>query len=225
MKKVCSVLFGLCVIWILLVASIRLWALNSNFYIRPYDQMNLAQQLNVSNQDLNRSIETLLDYLDNRTDSISVTITQNDVKKEAFNQREINHMIDVKALYQRVNRAMWISVVLVGIIFIYMGREKQGRLTLARSIVEASFAFVIFVAFIGVWIAIDFTDFWIRFHHVFFDNDLWLLTPGVDFMIDILPETIFNRLVISITSSVVVALVLLNAICIYILRKNRYCEG
>ena len=49
--------------------------------------------------------------------------------------------------------------------------------------------------------ATDFTDFWIHFHSIFFQNQDWLLTPGKDFMIDMLPEMVFEKLVVSIVLS------------------------
>ena len=42
------------------------------------------------------------------------------------------------------------------------------------------------LAFIG-----DFTQGFTAFHHIFFDNDLWILDPRTDLLINIVPEPFF----------------------------------
>src|SRR5699024_3895128 len=45
---------------------------------------------------------------------------------------------------------------------------------------------------------IDFNGFWIHFHKLLFSNDLWLLNPATDRMINMFPESFFNQMVINI---------------------------
>lgn len=220
MKKFLSAIYGLCLIVVTVVFTVHFWALNPSFYTRQYEQMHLAQQLGVSETDLDRSIVTLLDYLQDKRSDIQVEITKDNQKQEAFNQRETDHMVDVKALYQNAMRVGFIALALALILIIYIGRQKNGWAFLTKGVLEASAAFLVFIGFLAIWMAMDFTDFWTRFHHLFFSNDLWLLTPGVDFMIDMLPEAVFNRLVVSIVGTVVVILLGINAGCLYYQRKK-----
>lgn len=44
----------------------------------------------------------------------------------------------------------------------------------------------------------DFNGFWTTFHQLFFTNDLWLLNPATDLMINLFPEAFFSHLVIRI---------------------------
>ena len=37
-----------------------------------------------------------------------------------------------------------------------------------------------------------------QFHHIFFDNDLWLFDPATDYMIRMLPEGLFYDMVMRI---------------------------
>ena len=50
----------------------------------------------------------------------------------------------------------------------------------------------------AIWILADFTGFWTTFHQLFFTNDLWLLNPATDRMINLFPEAFFSHLVIRI---------------------------
>lgn len=40
-------------------------------------------------------------------------------------------------------------------------------------------------------ISTDFTKYFVIFHHIFFNNDLWLLDPATDLLINIVPEPFF----------------------------------
>ena len=56
---------------------------------------------------------------------------------------------------------------------------------------------IIVIVGIGAIIATrDFDAFWRQFHHVFFSgNDLWLLDPNTDMLINMTTETLFAGLV------------------------------
>ena len=53
-------------------------------------------------------------------------------------------------------------------------------------------------AFIGIASVIDFNAVFVRFHHIFFDNDQWIFDPATDYMIRMLPEGLFYDFVIRI---------------------------
>lgn len=72
-----------------------------------------------------------------------------------------------------------------------------------RKIVPRSYWIVL--AVIGVLLAvfaaaavIDFNAVFVGFHHIFFDNDLWLFDPAEDYMIRMLPEGLFADMVVRI---------------------------
>ena len=46
--------------------------------------------------------------------------------------------------------------------------------------------------------SVDFDAFWTAFHHVAFRNDLWLLNPSTDLMINLFPAAFFSKLVFRI---------------------------
>lgn len=212
MKKTISFLFGWCVIVAVLLWSVRLWALQPSFYYHIYDQMDLADSLDVSDKDLDRCITVLLDYLNDDRQDIKVNITKAGTKRVAFDWRETTHMKDVKRFYQKAMLVRNVTSFGAIVLGIYIYRKKNGRFFLAKGYLRACFSFLIVIVILGLWILTDFTDFWIHFHQVFFTNNYWLLTPGVDFMIDMLPEPVFHQLVITI---VIMVLVILGCACLW----------
>ena len=56
---------------------------------------------------------------------------------------------------------------------------------------------------------VDFNAVFVQFHHIFFDNDLWLFDPAEDYMIRMLPEGLFADMVLRIGILFVAGLVVL----------------
>ena len=56
MRRVLSFIFGWCFIIVCVVFSIKSTALNPDFYIPKYEEMDLASDIGVSKKDLNQSI-------------------------------------------------------------------------------------------------------------------------------------------------------------------------
>ena len=52
--------------------------------------------------------------------------------------------------------------------------------------------------FLGIACAVDFNAVFVKFHHIFFDNDLWIFDPAEDYMIRMLPEGLFFDMVVRI---------------------------
>lgn len=58
--------------------------------------------------------------------------------------------------------------------------------------------FVILLTGLGILVVRDFNTVFVKFHELFFDNDLWIFDPAEDFMIRMLPEGLFYDFVIRI---------------------------
>lgn len=217
MKSFISFIWGLMFIVCAAVFSIQSIALDPDFYTTRYEQMELASDLNVSNQDLNDSIIVLLDYIQDERQDMDITITRNGQAVEAFNTKEKTHMVDVKALYQNaITVGIVCFVFMIGILVYFFVKEKKLMISyLSKGMIQASICLGIVLLFFGMWIVYDFTGFWTWFHTVFFSNDLWLLDPRTDFMICMLPEIIFNQLVISIIIEFVLMVAIALAFSIY----------
>ena len=72
------------------------------------------------------------------------------------------------------------------------------RRVLSRSYQAALGITVLAVAILGIACAVDFNAVFVQFHHIFFDNDLWIFDPATDYMIRMLPEGLFFDMVVRI---------------------------
>lgn len=70
-------------------------------------------------------------------------------------------------------------------------------------------------------ISTDFSKYFIVFHHIFFNNDLWLLDPRTDMLINIVPEGFFMDTAFRIGLTFLGAVVVFFGICLYLWRKQK----
>lgn len=180
-------LWGMSAILALLLSVVDLTALDTGWYDRWYQQSDLSQILDVPEETIEEAMDMMLGYI--RGDRPDMDGTLPGIG-EVYNDREKAHMKDVRTLYQHamlVRNIAWILTA-AGLIW---GLWKRKAPQLALGYLQALLCWVILFAFLGLWMATGFTDFWTHFHELFFDNDLWLLDPATDFMIRICPESMF----------------------------------
>ena len=115
-----------------------------------------------------------------------------------------------------------ISLVILALILLYFyWNEKEKMFAyLSKGFLGALLTLIIMLVFFGFWILTDFTSFWTWFHTIFFSNQLWLLDPNTDFMICMLPETIFYQLVLSCVIKVICLMVPVSLLSIYYMVKK-----
>lgn len=190
----------------LLVTCIDIHCFNRSFYEREYASLQTAEDLNMSHQDLMKATEALLDYLQGKQEHITAVIEVNGFEREAFNERETLHMVDVKGLYQLALQIRLVSgiVLVVSVGLLWWKKRSQLWEYLSFAYSQCAAAFLLFVGFLGIWAAVDFTSLWESFHRLFFTNELWLLNPHTDLMINMFPEVFFFHMVLRITLSFVV---------------------
>lgn len=195
-----GILFGLSLIVFLLLSSIDMNCFNVTFFEEQYRELNTAESLRMPQEDLMKATTTLLDYLRGDVDSIEVDVRINGVTQEAFNDREKAHMVDVRALYQHAMIVRWAALggIILSLALSIVERRRHFLSVLSAGLLQVSVLFILFLCLLGVWIMADFNGFWTTFHQLFFTNDLWLLNPATDRMINLFPEAFFSHLVIRI---------------------------
>ena len=211
----------------LLIASIEMFAVSPDFYQREYKKLGTAQSIGISEDDLIRVTDKLIRYTTGAEDNLNIQAEIQGQMQEVFGEREKAHMVDVKALYLGARTVRTVSLVLAAVLIAaaFLAGKRDALRVLCRSFLRVSVGFVVVVGAIALYAAVDFTAFWTSFHHVFFTNDLWLLDPRTDVLIQMVPEQFFSDLVARIIARFVSIFLTLNiaaaAGLIYIKRRGR----
>lgn len=224
MKKYIPGLFsGFAVIFLAVLIGLNTVALNHSFYRELYSGLNLAEENDVSQEDINRSIDAMVDYVAGKRDDIEEAIVWKGHEQNAFNDKETAHMKDVKALYLRFAIVTGL-LVLFTVILGWLCHKRHPERWLeyeALGIVQAFVCFAILLLVFGIMAMQDFTAFWTGFHKVFFTNDLWLLDPATDFMIVICPETMFSTLITRIVLAFLGITLPVLLVCLWIIKRKK----
>ena len=199
LAAVLAFLAALLLIVSLLFTALQLVLHDDAWFAARYTEYGTAEEIGIPTEDITAALMQLICYMEGDADSIDITVTENGIPVSMYNERETLHMIDVRELYQA-----WRSVRNFGVpaaALLILGAcallPKGARLrALAKAFLRASLFFGIIVAALGIWVAVDFNSFWINFHYLFFDNDLWLLSYRTDRMIRICPQQLFYDIVV-----------------------------
>lgn len=127
-----------------------------------------------------------------------------------FQAHEQAHMADVRsltALLRQVLLALWLCVACLG----FFLRQKA----VSKTIAIALFSVLIAVLLVIAYAFIDFDGLFILFHKLAFTNDLWLLNPATDYLIQLMPIGFFMTYALSIG----LIWLLLMILCILFIRR------
>ena len=177
--------------------AIQLVAFDRGFFESFYQSNQTSEKLDMSFDDLMRATDHLLAYIVGEKDDLELQVNVNNQPVMMYNQREIDHMVDVRDLFATlvVVQIICYLVFFVSLVVSYFVDRKQLKAVLFESSKLAVFVFGGAVGLITLFALVDFNWFWNVFHEVLFDNDLWLLNPRTDRMIVMVPLAFFQRLV------------------------------
>lgn len=104
-----------------------------------------------------------------------------------YNGREIKHLVDVQNVARSALAFHAISGLLIVLGLIVLSRSAFTRPVAARSLVIGAILTLIVIAAIGIFSVVAFDQFFITFHHLFFEGDSWLF-EYTDSLIQFYPE-------------------------------------
>ena len=218
-----GILTAFCLMLVLFITSIEAvcyWT--PNYYKNEYEKYQVLDDLpEMTMEDLLEVTDEMMAYLRGNRDDLHVRTTMGGEEREFFTEREIAHMADVRGLFLAAIALRRICLVFilaaVGVIVLTKGKLRQ---VLPKTIFAGTLLFFGTAAVLGLIISTDFTRYFILFHHIFFTNDLWMLDPAVDMLINIVPEPFFidTAARILVTFGILAAAVL--GVSYYLMRKT-----
>ncbi len=186
MKKILTVVLVILLVisisTMFLMISIERNAYNINYFTKAYEKYDIESVTSKSKEELNIITIDLIKYLKG--------IGGNELLEEHFNEREILHMEDVQYLFNLERTVKHTATIISFLIILYFIKKKE-FLTIGKTLFYGLFANYILISILGILIIFDFNKYFNYFHKIFFSNDLWILDPTTDLMIQMLPEPFF----------------------------------
>jgi integral membrane protein (TIGR01906 family) len=104
-----------------------------------------------------------------------------------YNEREIKHLVDVQNVAHGALIVHAVSALLILLALVTLARSRSTRIWAARALVTGSVLTLVVIGAIGVFSVVAFDQFFVLFHHIFFEGNSWLFNY-TDSLIQFYPE-------------------------------------
>lgn len=218
LRNILGIIFTFSLMIILLISSVEVVAYYIPGYYRyEYAKYSSNEKVGMNMDELLRISNKMMDYLRGKREKLSDISATIKGRPDVlfFNEKEAAHMKDVRNLFIAaiyLRRILLISCILILTVIKLSGGSLKK--ILPRSLLIGSGIFFALFICLGGIIASNFSKYFIVFHQIFFNNDLWILDPATDNLINIVPEGFFFETArnIAIIYAVFAAAVIVSAI-------------
>lgn len=196
--KALNISVGILISLIILITSINQYSFNSDYYDKEYIKNDIVAVTGIEIEELKKVTEKMAGYLGGIYDELNLVVMINGDSHVMFNEKEIAHMMDVKNIFSYLKATRSISIILVLLFVVVIRKNDKSRLYFSKALMyNGIFTIILFVGLLSM-VYSDFTKYFVRFHEIFFTNDLWLLNPKTDRLIQMLPENFFSDIAVNI---------------------------
>ena len=195
-----GLILGFALIAALLITSFEI-AMYADFdvYRQEYEKYDVLSDLDMTMDDAMDVTRQMMAYLRGEGDTLSVITTVDGREQDFFNEQDRFHMGEVRDLFiGGLNIRTGALVIAVLCLLLLILTKADLKKVIPAGYQAALAVTAAALLFLGIACAVDFNAVFVRFHHIFFDNDLWIFDPAEDYMIRMLPEGLFFDFVVRI---------------------------
>ena len=193
--KIVHILAGIfCVISLLvviLISSVDIAVYGDmRYFQKEYRKYDVIKNVNMEEKELLFVTGEMMSYLKGKRDNLNIEAVIDGEQQEFFNEKEIAHMKDVRVLFWGGQwlRRIGVIICIITVIFLLFQSKIEFLLKCLRN---GLISFIVFMAILVGIITTNFTKYFVIFHKIFFSNNLWILNPETDRLINIVPEPFF----------------------------------
>ncbi len=206
----------------LLFSSLHIAINDLNFFEHKYEEYNVTEVTGISLQGLMEVTKELLDYLKGERDDILIYKEINGQTREVFREREVLHLKDVELLFEKSYLVRNISIILslIAVIYLYLYDKKA----LYKGLIYSALISISGMILLAVIISTNFNTSFNIFHEILFTNDLWLLDPKTEVLIQMYPLNFFKSIALRIFIYFITGLILSLSLGIFMRCKINGCS-
>ncbi len=217
MKKFLKMILVISLFAFLLLIIFQYSSLNINYFEAKFEKNNTEIVTGIEKEKLLEISKEIIKYLDGERDSLNIKITEGE--ESVFGHREIEHMKDVRDLFDKgfiIRNTLFLTGIISFLILKFYYKEN-----LSKTLFIGGIIFSFLLMGIGAIIVFNFNKAFVVFHQVLFNNDLWILNPKEDVLIQMLPSNFFSDLGILIVKRYIITVIIFSiSMLVLIKRKN-----
>ena len=184
MNKLFLIILGIALPITIFLATVEMVSFDEKYFEKTYIENDVVSDTKLGKDELMKVTNELLAYLKGKNNKLYL--------QKYFNENEILHLEDVRYLFKVGFLIKNVSLFLLLSSIIYLIYRDPIEISIIVKSVNKS-ALISFIV-LGICLTLSLIDFnknFTYFHLILFDNDLWLLDPNTDLMIQMMPETFF----------------------------------
>ena len=174
-----------------------------NFY-GGMSRAAVAKYLNVENEpQISTKITEYIGLTDAEQDAFAKDMAafmagQTDTQPDILNEKEQQHMLDVRGLTQSaagMSKTYLTIAVILAMVSAWTGARltRRAKPMLVGVLAAVSIIMVIVVNVMNQVTAGGFENLFVQMHELIFTNDLWLMNPDTDILIRMMPQPLFEQ--------------------------------
>ena len=182
--------FVLAVPILLFTTNIRFLASDTGYLEGGIRRHDAAQTTGIALNELDYAVGAIVRYFEDDAQTLRILVFADGQEIALFSEDETLHMEDVKGLMRTIFRA---NEVALGFVLAYVAAtvlwagERSGRRLAKEALAAVGVGALVGVA-VGIVALVGFDSAWEQLHEIIFPNDLWLLDPRTDRLIQMFPE-------------------------------------
>ena len=170
----CMLIAGLCL-------AILRTATNAQLYSAGFAACADTQAMNVSASQYDAIAQALSRYFAGKADTPQAQILKGGALANAFNEKELQHLSDVRRLFQSLRALGLILMIAVSALMLtacaLAWHSRLTARTLARTVLLGWAGAMVLIGAVALWAAVDFNSLFVLLHRLLFSNELWLMDP------------------------------------------------
>lgn len=202
MNRVLSIVVVLSCFFLLFSFSTEAMSQDQAYYVAQMEKNGIPDVTGKSMDSLSEISSVLRAYLKRG---------EGDILAPYFSASEIDHMVDVYALF-KLMRTLTVFILGLAALCLYILSLRTGWRRALKMTGESAIGVLVALLLFSIIVALNFHAAWFKFHEIFFSNDLWLMDPGKDLMIQMLPEPFFFGMVKRIGLTVLAGMIGLSGL-------------
>lgn len=183
-EKIILAVVAITLVFTVLFTSLQIISFNRLFYQEKFDQYGVYTEFEGNKTLVDNEFDYVLSYLEG---------SEKEIKSTFYNEKEKRHLKDVKQLFQTARVLLWLSIGLLVMLGFYLLRIEQMSVLL-RGLILGSASLLGLILLLLVSVILQFNASFVVFHKLLFSNNLWILNPATDNLINLLPQQIFYDL-------------------------------
>jgi integral membrane protein (TIGR01906 family) len=183
-------IFILCLPVFIFTASVGLAFNSLSLYKYGFKKYDISRVTGIAPGELTKAARGLISYWNTGKDLIDTKVLKDGQSLTLYNEREVVHLKDVKALVRIDYLVLGLAGLYCIMYLAYVLRGKTPRQLREAALagLGGSLATLGVLAALGIAVSLDFNSFWWQFHLLSFANDFWLLDPRTDYLVMMFPE-------------------------------------